>query len=433
MTWKILQGDALQTLKALPSDYFHCVVTSPPYYALRDYGIEGQMGLEPTLKDYIAGQVALFEEVKRVLRPDGTCWLNIGDSYCAASGKRATKEELEADKARKEEKGYYSEAFAGYSGWDRSSASPDAVLKPKDLCLVPFRLAIALQESGWWVRNDIIWEKLNPMPESATDRLSRCHEYMFLLTKSASYYFDQEAIKEPVADSTPARALRAMSDSNKYTLGAPGQCGHSLSKPRPNMNKFRSSERYIDHKGKDNDNAILPPSSYSKYSTAPETRKKRDVWHIATQSFSGSHFATFPFKLVEPCILAGTSEMGCCASCDAPRRRILRPSDEYAALLGKGCHNHEDDGSKGQMQPKRADFESVTAAYVTVGWEKTCQCDTNETVPCRVLDPFAGAGTTLLMAQRLGRDSVGIELNPEYIKLAEQRIINDSPLFNGKE
>jgi DNA modification methylase len=254
MSYRILQGDVLTRLGELPDESVQCVVTSPPYWGLRDYGCAGQMGLEKTPAEYIAKMTEVFAEVRRVLRPEGTCWVNMGDSY--AGGGR----------------GGGAEGCKQRTSIGSLAAVPNQTpegLKPKDLAGMPWRLAFALQEDGWWLRQDIIWSKPNPMPESVTDRCTKAHEYIFLLTKSAKYFYDQDAIRMPFAEETLPRSLRGQSSD--------------VSHSRLRRRRFACGERVDNAKG----------------------ANKRSVWEIATEGYAGAHFATFPTKLVEPCIRAG--------------------------------------------------------------------------------------------------------------------------------
>jgi site-specific DNA-methyltransferase (adenine-specific) len=308
----LVNADAIQHLASMESGSVHCIVTSPPYYNQRNYGHDGQIGLEGTVQEYIDRMVAVLCECRRVLRDDGTLWLNVGDSY--GSGKQ--------------------------------------------LLGVPWRLALAAQADGWVLRQDVVWHKPSPMPESVTDRCTKAHEYVFLLAKQADYFFDAEAIKEP------------------SEIGS---------------------------------------------------RNRRSVWRIATKPYAGAHFATMPPELAETCIKAGSSERGRCPHCGSPwarvtkRTKLLRPRPaDYvkrtgAAGTGNSCAN------------------SVAGVAVeTLGWQQSCKCEPHEPVPCVVLDPFAGSGTTLAVAKVLGRDSVGIELNPEYVALAQERIAGGG-MANGRK
>lgn len=250
--YRVLIGDALESMRGLPEKSVHTCVTSPPYFGLRDYQAKGQIGLEDTPDDYVARLVQVFREVRRVLRDDGTLWLNLGDSY--TSGGRATRAPDEKHGAR--EMGF-------------RAATPDG-LKPKDLIGIPWRVAFALQADGWYLRQDIIWHKPNPMPESVRDRCTKAHEYVFLLSKGPRYYFDSEAIKEPTqSDRAPSRKAKK-AGAGRFELRGNG----------------------------------------TPYDGTGETRNRRSVWTVATRPFKGAHFATFPPDLIEPCILAGSPAGG---------------------------------------------------------------------------------------------------------------------------
>jgi DNA modification methylase len=294
-------GDTLAILRSAPDACVQTVVTSPPYWGLRDYGQEAQIGLEPTPEDYVERIVEVFREVRRVLRDDGTVWLNLGDSYSAQPGQRKS-----TDKAGEKQQTKRGSTEVG------SHAVPG--LKPKDLVGIPWRVAFALQADGWYLRSDIVWAKPNPMPESVTDRPTKAHEYVFLLSKSARYFYDAGAVKEQGTNRPPGNA------SHKHTTA------------------YAEGDEFSRTKG-----GLLDIG-------AREQRNLRTVWNIATKPFPGAHFATFPQQLVEPCVKAGSAE--------------------------------------GDV----------------------------------ILDPFAGSGTVGVVALRLGRRFIGIELNPEYAEMAEQRI-----------
>ena len=306
----ILVGDCLTRLKQLPDDSVQCCVTSPPYWGLRDYGNDGQIGLESTPADFVAAMVAVFDEVRRVLRPDGVCFVNLGDSY----GRNPQKGDNSGD-------GKHGEYGCGVVH-DR----PLGGLKPKDLCGIPWRVAFALQDSGWWLRQDIIWHKPNPMPESVTDRCTKAHEYIFLLTKSERYFWDAGAIAEKSVD------------KESYT-------------PR----RERSADK------REGDAYFATKVGNHAAGKTYETRNARSVWTITTRSFTGAHFATFPPELPQKCIAAGS---------------------------------------------KKGDT---------------------------ILDPFFGAGTTGLVAMKMGRDCIGVELNPEYAEIARKRIADACGLFGSVE
>ena len=266
-TDRILCGDALEMLRTLPDNSVHCCVTSPPYYALRDYGVDGQIGREDTPAQYVARLTDVFSEVRRVLRPSGTLWLNIADTY-AGKGNQGDSVDPKYPNGR--------------TGQTVAINRRVEACKAKDMIGIPWMLAFALRDSGWYLRSDIIWMKANPMPESCKDRPSRCYEHVFLLTKSRSYYYDAAAIAEPVAESTPMR-MRRKFGKNKYSAGIPGQAHQHLNDYRPN--------------------------GYAE-EDIPLLRNKRDVWQINSVPYKGAHFAAYPPKLVETCLLAGCPQDG---------------------------------------------------------------------------------------------------------------------------
>lgn len=295
-------------LKSLPDNSVNMCVTSPPYYGLRDYGIDGQLGTEDTPALYIERLVGIFREVYRVLRKDGTLWINIADSY-AGSGKGGWDNPIKSGISQQQ---YNPRAFNMPKKWNGTKA--------KDMIGIPWSLAFSLRDDGWYLRSDIIWQKSNCMPESVKDRPSKSYEHIFLLAKSKKYYYDYEAIQVPAAQSSIERAKRAVSDIGKYANGIEGQSMQAIFIPRDH-----SGERVM--------------------------RNKRDVWTVSTNSYrADGHFAMYPEKLIEPCILAGCPVGGV------------------------------------------------------------------------VLDPFFGSGTTGAVAKRLGREYIGIDINPEYCTIAEKRI-----------
>ena len=290
-----------------------CCVTSPPYYALRDYGTDGQIGREATPEEYVSRITAVFHEVKRVLTPEGTCWLNIADTYCG-TGSKADHQDPKYPKGRNGQQVAFNHRAPG--------------CKPKDLIGIPWLVALALRGDGWYLRSSIIWHKTNPMPESTRDRPTRCYEYVFLLTKSKKYYYDWQAVAEPIAPTTAGRLKSGVSKGNKYNVTVPGQ-----NQPQK-INRPREKGAYADE--------LISP-----------VRSRRNVWQINNVGYHGGHFAAFPPKLAETCILAGCPIGGI------------------------------------------------------------------------VLDPFFGSGTTGMVAKRLNRRYIGIELNPDYCELAKQRIGGD--------
>lgn len=346
MTVQILEGDCLEVLKTLPDESVHTCVTSPPYFGLRDYGVPGQIGLEASPTEFVAALVGVFQEVRRVLRADGTIWVNLGDSY-ANDGK-----------------------WGGHTGGKHAKAlhctpigrnKRYTGLKPKDLCMIPARVALALQEDGWYLRSDIVWAKPNPMPESVTDRPTKSHEYIFLLAKSERYYYDHKAILEPLL-SGPSD-LKKMAEQQERIGGKHKDLDDPLAKASAATNIGR--KRSVGSKqaalaalgGSGHRYASLAAAADASENGTLTGRNRRSVWNIATAPYSGAHFATFPPALIEPCILAGCPAGG------------------------------------------------------------------------TVLDPFGGAGTTGLVADRLQRNAILIELNPEYADMARARITNDAPLF----
>ena len=263
-------GDCLNILKTLPDDSIHCCVTSPPYYALRDYGMEAQIGRETTPKEYISRLTEVFTEVRRVLRPDGTLWLNISDTY---AGKGNQGDFIDPKNPN------------GRNGQAVALNNKVEGCKPKDMIGIPWMLAFALRDTGWYLRNDIIWMKDNPMPESVKDRPTRCYEHIFLLTKSKKYFYDAAAIAEPLAPTTAARYRTGRSAGQKYADEVPGQGKVQ------GLNRARSGSYY--------DEALMPTM-----------RNRRDVWLINTVPYKGGHFAAFPPKLAETCIKAGCPKGG---------------------------------------------------------------------------------------------------------------------------
>jgi DNA modification methylase len=324
MAWQLYQGDALETLKQMEDESINCCVTSPPYWGLRDYGCDGQMGLESSPDEYVSKMVEVFREVKRVLRKDGTLWLNLGDSYANNSGNTgnnpSNKSTLTTNGGKGPKPGdKYSAENTG------TKIIREHGLKHKDLVGIPWRLAFALQADGWYLRSDIIWSKPNPMPESVQDRPTKAHEYIFLLTKSERYYYDADSIREPLSEQRAKQAGK---------LVDPGNDAKKRKKQIEHDKKRGSGGHFDGHKWRMN----------------PLGRNKRSVWTVATKPFPEAHFATFPPELPEICIKAGCPEGGL------------------------------------------------------------------------VLDPFAGAGTTLYVAEQLGRNSIGIELNPEYCEIMRRRM-----------
>lgn len=390
----ILTGNVLDTLPTLPSNSVQCCVTSPPYWGLRSYLPDGhadkgfELGSEATPQEYVANMVRVFAEVKRVLRDDGTLWLNLGDSYVGGGGFYAS-----APSSGHSLSGRYGNSGA----LKRGGIQPTATLKPKDLCGIPWRVAFALQEDGWWLRSEITWCKKAPMPESVTDRPTSATEKIFLLTKSAKYFYDAEAVKEASVDP------------------------ESFSGRRPrNPDAFTQS----DVSGKAATRGGFAKLDGQIYAT----RNQRNFWLLGPEPYAEAHFATFPTEIPRRAILAGTSAHGACPSCGAPWQRVVETSGEWRAQHEReGKHN----GEVYRRNPGGGIKGPNTHRETTErGWQPSCTCGCTDTVPCVVLDPFTGSGTTGAVARTLGRDFIGCELNESYVALARRRIeAAQPPLF----
>lgn len=396
--------DALTMLKTMPSESVNCIITSPPYYSLRDYGVEGQMGLEPTLREFIENMTALFHEARRVLRRDGTCWINMGDSYNSSPAGSPSKEYV-LDETKGD--GVYSRRYKNNHAGGIEKENDARVktgwkvdgLKPKDLCGQPWRLAFALQDDGWYLRSDIIWHKPNPMPESVTDRPTKSHEYVFLLTKSERYWYDADAIREPAINGDPNQPR-----SSKGVIG-----------------QQNGGNRKQDELGK------RTYTGFNERYQPLELRNKRTVWTIPTEPTPFAHFATFPQALIEPMILAGCPKE-VCTVCGAPYVRVTEPTPEYAAIKESmlGQTHQVSPISYGKGQENGKEKARVTKSLQTLGFKPSCTCAAS-TRPGVVYDPFMGSGTTSLVAQRLGRDFCGSELNFEYLQIARGRLAHFDP------
>lgn len=380
MNHTILNGDVLECLRSLPDCSVQCVVTSPPYWGLRDYGVPGQIGLEPTLEAHIEKLVEVFREVWRVLRDDGTVWLNYGDRYAGST--------TGAD--RPPEPGHTHEDNGRVkTGQENKHRRPDAGLKQKDLVGMPWRIAFALQADGWYLRSDIIWSKPNPMPESVTDRPTRAHEYIFLLTKLPRYFYDADAVREEQTGNAHSR-------------------GKGLTpKSAPEGSNIRAKESW---------------HLSTRDVEVPGGRNRRTVWEITPQPMPDAHFAAFPEALVEPCIKAGTSERGCCPECGAPWRRVTTSKRLRRDELDPSDPRYRPNRYKGAYSDINGRGDAGYTERATVGWAPSCTCDVAETVPCVVLDPFGGSGTVAKVARDLGRSSVMIELNPDYVNIMKKRL-----------
>lgn len=426
----LLHGDCLAMLKTLPDQSVQCCVTSPPYYGLRDYGVENQIGLEESPEAYVAKLVEVFRDVRRVLRDDGTLWLNLGDSYNAYNGKRGSSTSFQ------------SSTEDAVPSLPRGNGLRVKQLGNKQLIGIPWRVAFALQADGWYLRQDIIWHKKAPMPESVTDRCTKAHEYIFLLTKNARYFYDAEAISEQVA------------------------CDEQTQR------KKNSTRNKMEGKG-DQDGIYHGRGAAKPFDNWKPTRNRRSVWSLSPSAFAEAHFATFPPELPRTCILAGTSARGACATCGAPFTRVM--SATLTAHDGKTESQYASGTTANRMsllrQAARERGEEYQNTKRTLCWRPTCRCSGLELLddeapvptqrnneadadfqtrhtewlcnherwkqkladlapryeqlspaPCVVLDPFNGSGTTGMVAIDLGRHYIGIDLNAEYIEMARRRI-----------
>ena len=375
---KILQGNCLEVLKDLPEQSVNTCITSPPYWGLRNYQEEEQLGLEDTPEEFVESLVKVFREVKRVLRDDGTVWLNLGDSYSSGGSTTTTNQTLRGDK-----------------DYGVTRPKPSKGIKPKDLVGIPWRVAFALQSDGWYLRQDIIWHKPNPMPESVKDRCTKAHEYIFLLSKNKKYYFDNEAIKEDAINVGKSISLGEKSFSKRQAEGM---------NVNPSGNAFSGSYKVL------------------------EKRNKRSVWTVTTKPFKGAHFATFPPDLIKPCVLAGCPEK-VCVECATPYERKVESKRLKRNELPKDDPRYRPNTYEGSYKDINGKADAGYTETKDLGLEKQCQCESNETKAGNVLDPFGGAGTTGLVAEQNNRDSILIELNPEYAQIARDRLYNDAPLF----
>ena len=375
-THKIIQGDCIAGMRTLPDACIQTCITSPPYFALRDYsGGEEEIGQEDTVEGYVQKMVEVFREVRRILRDDGTVWLNLGDSYMSAKGCSPPPQTLGKGAADGQPKDFVPPNRKDQKG-----------LKDKDLIGIPWRVAFALQADGWYLRQDIVWSKPNPMPESVTDRCTKSHEYIFLLSKKKHYYFDHEAVREPAV----------ASNSKPRVFGAKTQEG---------TKRGDVGNTFVDT-GK---------------------RNKRSVWTITTKPFRGAHFATYPKDLITPCVLAGTSEHGCCSKCGAPWERQVESTRIARNELPPEDPRYRPNTYKGAYGEINGKGDAGYNSTKTLGWAASCKCKDAEVVPCTVFDPFTGSGTTAVVALQHGRNYIGTELNPQYIKIAESRIADEVP------
>lgn len=420
---KTYTGCTTDVLPTLPAGSVHCCVTSPPYFGLRNYGVPPTewpeirfsilgfevvipamtccLGLENTPMEFVGHIVHVFRDVKRVLRDDGTLWLNIGDSYSFG------KVKMPLDRNRTVGDLHFNQ--------DQSVKRGKGV-KTKDLIGIPAMIAFALRDDGWYWRQDIIWHKNNPMPESITDRCTRAHEYLLLFSKKKRYFFDYVAIQTPCK--TPQDDVRRKMAQREDNKSHPDKLRNGIRKSG-NKERKTGSERMCPEGTGSNVCSSVPWEG--------AMANKRSVWTIPTRPFMGAHFATFPEMLPVDCIKAGTSEHGCCAQCGAPYRRLTKktlvPTDK-ASFNSKvdARDNAADARDRGSNFIKDGHQPGMAYITVTIGWRSTCKCGEEKVVPAVVLDPFHGAGTVGLVAEKLHRRWIGVELSPNNVDLSVRRI-----------
>ena len=504
---------AIETLRSLPDASVQTVCTSPPYWGLRVYGKEiaiwggdpdcdhdwscaegytghrgskgqvpqtkwkdtdvypqnasgtsqsvcskcgawrGSLGLEPTPDLYVEHLVMLFEEVRRVLHPSGTLWLNLGDSYMSHPANNLSNlGGFTGDRVRKDA-GFHD----SLKGAAETRKNPKASgLKDKDLVGIPWRVALALQAAGWYLRSDIIWAKGNPMPESVRDRPTSAHEHVFLLAHPDSggrYFYDSDAVKEP-ASANPDTAARNNRADDHNAVGTAGLYGTEQGQSGTPYDRPRSSHEHVfllahpDSDGhyffdsdaiKETSETGDPRRPYGRGQASvggrpasgtrgdagthdPAVRNKRNVWHVNTRPYPGAHFACWPPDLVEPMIKAGSSERGCCPHCNAPWKRLVDATPN-------GGHWDTDAGKAAERgilgHTSRAHGASTPSIRTTVGWGPTCDCPEHDPVPCVVLDPFSGSGTTGMVSLKLGRHYIGLDAIEDFLPLAKARILGN--------
>ena len=450
MMIKIHQGNCLDRLKDLEDQSINTCITSPPYWGLRDYGTaeweggdegcdhkeekgfnkqnlaaladkfdphknprnpnaydtgkdvaipnfknqcgkcgavrkDSQLGLEDTPEEFVENLVKVFREVRRVLKDSGTVWLNLGDSYISGKSRYSTQEQSILGGGKNEKK------LGNLQRGGKKDLYGHPFYKDKDLAGIPWRVAFALQADGWYLRQDIIWHKPNPMPESIKDRCTKAHEYIFLLSKNKKYYYDHEAIKEdakfPDGPNTPSsiKAVEGVYSANLQKIGA---------NPK---------------------------------------RNKRSVWTVTTKPFKEAHFATFPVDLIEPCVLAGCPEK-VCVECDTPYERKVEIKRTPRWELPPDDPRYRPSKYETEYDKLNGDTRFNVSETKDLGLQKQCQCKSNETKPGTVLDPFGGSGTTAEVANKHNRNAVLIELNEEYIKIMKVRLVSpQEDLFNPVE
>lgn len=409
----IINDCCLSALRKLPTESVDAIITSPPYWVLRDYGIEptdwpacsyrpmpgldpveipaetSVLGLEPTLSAFVGHIVLIFEECRRVLKPTGSLWMNMGDSYNNSGLSGGTQ--VAKSKGQLVHRGAIG----------KGSTKADS-LKPKDLMGQPWRLAFALQAAGWYLRMDNIWHKPNPMPESTTDRATKSHEYVFHFTKAERYYFDTAAWAEPCSLNTnPRRAANGTKMPDGWDTGKGGHGSfHRNGREKGKVSKAGSGIKY---------NASFADA----VADLVTTRNKRSVWTVPTEGYAEAHYATYPTRLIAPPLLASTSARGVCATCGAPWTR------------GREKTGHQNARKQSHFPAAKTQTSSVGCAPATRStntWAPTCSCGHGETAPAVVLDPFGGSGTTGQVALEHGRRAILIERGPHNVELIHRRL-----------
>lgn len=495
---KIHLVNAIHILPLIKPKSVNTCVSSPPYYALRDYGLEPTkwpameytlfgfkikvkamtccLGLEPTPQDFIGHLVYIYWLVRETLTDDGTAWVNMGDSYSAHKKARTAEQAARKSNLKGSKEGQISCAN------QQSKLFKDIGIKPKDMLGIPWMLAFALREDGWYLRQDIIWHKRNCMPESATDRCTKNHEYIFLLSKNRKYFFDNEAIKTVVKPSTTERMKQDITNqlgssragggakhngNMKSTVGTyrhlPGNWSNSEyfsgddsffddgRQPRPGVdtrggNQGRGSIPAISKAQtfkRDKSHHTEPIPGQGAVQHRPDRKdtevtgfaNKRSVWSIATQGFSEAHFATFPKKLIIDCIKAETSEHGHCKDCGKPYYRVtnntLIPGPK--ASFNSQVDQRDIDADKqdaGSNRIKDGHKPGWINTSETTNWLKSCKCKTDERKPGVVLDMFSGSGTTFIVAKELGRDAIACEQSAKYLAISDRRRRKELGIFN---
>jgi len=488
-------GDVIRMLRKFPDKSVHTVITSPPYWGKRDYGTaswiggdpacdhkgepfrtkrdinkntnsggedkknregrqpmgrtcskcgakrqDNQIGLEPTVEQYVRKMVKVFREVRRVLRDDGTIWLNIANGYAHNGAAFGSESSTLTGRRQGPEMGMARRFVKKGKGFRRKDMIPSA-----------WMVAMALQHDGWRLRSDIIWYKKNPMPESAKDRPTVAHEYIFMLSKKSHYYYDHVAVKEDAVEYEVLRRTKEFMKGldTKFNISRDNKTGQVNQSETGAVRNARARQE-LAMSGKRNKRSVwetFDPVNFIAWifehhpeivrEFIRETLAIGTVWNINSKPFKDAHFATFPPELIIPAIKAGSSEHGCCANCGSPYKRILKPSERYKAILGQSYFEHDDqDLVRGKKKMRGTNKQNAMrdagipgAEYETRGWEKTCKCLCDEVVPAVVLDPFIGSGTTMDVSRRLGRNCVGIDLQPNYEKLRERRLRESLGMF----